>query len=344
MKAWELNGFGLEQLKLVEKSVPKPAGNELLVHVSAVSLNYRDKLLYDRLHNPDLRFPMIPVADAAGEVVEVGRDVTRFSAGDRIISHYATKWLDGEGHLDDSVHTLGNTISGALAEYIVLDEQAVVAKPDYLSDEEASTLPVAALTAWYALVEKGQLKAGQTVLIEGTGGVSIFGLQLASALGAKPIVTSSSDEKLARAKSLGAVHGINYVRLPDWEKAVLDFTAQEGVDHVLEVVGGDNLARSLAACESWRTNLRDRGPSRRDFEHRFVLLVSEESDLSRHWGCGAATRVRGDEQSTLTMQTTTRHRRRVSLCRCDLSVPSFGARRLRQGRDPRSGVIVLGGR
>ncbi len=249
MKAWEFNGFGLEQLKLVEKSVPKPAGNELLVHVSAVSLNYRDKLLYDGLHNPDLRFPMIPVADAAGEVVEVGRDVTRFSAGDRIISHYATKWLDGEGHLDDSVHTLGNTISGALAEYIVLDEQAVVAKPDYLSDEEASTLPVAALTAWYALVEKGQLKAGQTVLIQGTGGVSIFGLQLASALGAKPIVTSGSDEKLARAKSLGAVHGINYVRLPDWEKAVLDFTAQEGVDHVLEVVGGDNLARSLAAAK-----------------------------------------------------------------------------------------------
>ena len=249
MKAWELNGFGLEQLKLVEKSVPKPAGNELLVHVSAVSLNYRDKLLYDGLHNPDLRFPMIPVADAAGEVVEVGRDVTRFSAGDRIISHYATKWLDGEGHLDDSVHTLGNTISGALAEYIVLDEQATVAQPDYLSDEEASTLPVAALTAWYALVEKGQLKAGQTVLIQGTGGVSIFGLQLASALGAKPIVTSSSDEKLARAKSLGAVHGINYVRLPDWEKAVLDFTAQEGVDHVLEVVGGDNLARSLAAAK-----------------------------------------------------------------------------------------------
>jgi NADPH:quinone reductase-like Zn-dependent oxidoreductase len=249
MKAWEFNGFGLRQLKLVEKSVPKPAGNELLVHVSAVSLNYRDKLLYDGLHNPDLRFPMIPVADAAGEVVEVGRDVTRFSAGDRIISHYATKWLDGEGHLDDSVHTLGNTISGALAEYIVLDEQAVVAKPDYLSDEEASTLPVAALTAWYALVEKGQLKAGQTVLIQGTGGVSIFGLQLASALGAKPIVTSSSDEKLARAKSLGAVHGINYVRLPDWEKAVLDFTAQEGVDHVLEVVGGDNLARSLAAAK-----------------------------------------------------------------------------------------------
>jgi NADPH:quinone reductase-like Zn-dependent oxidoreductase len=119
----------------------------------------------------------------------------------------------------------------------------------YLSEEEASTLPVAALTAWYALVEKGQLKTGQTVLIQGTGGVSVFGLQLASALGAKAIVTSSSEEKLARAKSLGAIHGINYVRVPHWEKAVLDFTAQEGVDHVLEVVGGDNLGRSLAAVK-----------------------------------------------------------------------------------------------
>jgi NADPH:quinone reductase-like Zn-dependent oxidoreductase len=156
---------------------------------------------------------MIPVADAAGEVVEVGRDVTRFRAGDRIITHYATRWLDGEGHVDDSLHTLGNTISGALAEYIVLDEQAAVAKPDYLSDEEASTLPVAALTAWYALAEKGHLKEGQTVLIQGTGGVSIFGLQLATALGAQTIVTSSSDEKLVRAKSLGAAHGINYSRV-----------------------------------------------------------------------------------------------------------------------------------
>jgi NADPH:quinone reductase-like Zn-dependent oxidoreductase len=249
MKAWELNGFGLEHLKIAEKAVPKPAPNELLVRIGAVSLNYRDKLLYDGLHNPDLHFPMIPVADAAGEVVETGKDVTRFRPGDGIISHYATKWLDGAGHCDDSVHTLGNTIQGALAEYIVLDEQAAVAKPGYLSDEEASTLPVAALTAWYALVEKGQLKTGQTVLIQGTGGVSVFGLQLASALGAKAIVTSSSEEKLARAKSLGAIHGINYVRVPNWEKAVLDLTAQEGVDHVLEVVGGDNLGRSLAAVK-----------------------------------------------------------------------------------------------
>jgi NADPH:quinone reductase-like Zn-dependent oxidoreductase len=136
-----------------------------------------------------------------------------------------------------------------LAEYIVLDEQALVAKPDYLTDDEAATLPIAALTAWYALVEKAELKEGQTVLIQGTGGVSIFGLQLATALGAKAIVTSSSEEKLARAKALGAVHGINYARVPNWEEAVLDLTSQKGVDHVLEVVGGDSLARSIKAVK-----------------------------------------------------------------------------------------------
>jgi NADPH:quinone reductase-like Zn-dependent oxidoreductase len=239
----------LEHLKLVEKQIPNPAPNEALIRINAVSLNYRDKLLSDGLYNPAMRFPLIPVADGAGQVVETGKNVTRFRAGDRVITHYATRWIDGPPQADRSVHTLGNTISGALAEYIVLDEQALVAKPDYLADEEASTLPVAAVTAWYALVEKGQLKAGQTVLIQGTGGVSVFGLQLATALGAKVIVTSSSEEKLARAKALGAMHGINYSRVPNWEEAVLDLTSQQGVDHVLEVVGGGSLARSIKAVK-----------------------------------------------------------------------------------------------
>jgi len=249
MKAWELHGFGLEHLKLAEKQIPRPAPNEALIRISAVSLNYRDKLLSDGSYNPAMRFPLIPVADGAGEVVETGKNVTRFRAGDRVITHYATRWIDGPPQADRSVHTLGNTLSGALAEYIALDERALVAKPDYLADEEASTLPVAAVTAWYALVEKGQLKAGQTVLIQGTGGVSVFGLQLATALGAKVIVTSSSEEKLARAKALGAVHGINYSRIPNWEEAVLDLTSQQGVDHVLEVVGGGSLARSINAVK-----------------------------------------------------------------------------------------------
>lgn len=249
MKAWELNGFGLQHLRLTDRPVPKPAANEVLVRVDAVSLNYRDKLIYDGIYNPNLRFPVVQGADASGEVMEIGKEVTRFRVGDRVVTHYATRWLDGEPQGHESEHTLGNTISGALTEFIALDEQAFVSKPEYLTSQEASTLPVAALTAWMALVEKGQLKPGQTVLIQGTGGVSIFGLQLATALGAKAIVTSSSDEKLARAKALGAVHGINYSQRPDWEEAVLKLTDQKGVDQVLEVVGGDNLSRSVTATK-----------------------------------------------------------------------------------------------
>lgn len=249
MKAWELHGFGKENLKLVDKPIPQPGPNELLLRIGAVSLNYRDRLLAEGLYNPHLRFPIVQVADATAEVVDAGKNVTRFRTGDRIITQYATKWIDGEPKGDEFVHSLGNTISGALAEYIVLDEQAVVPAPEYLSDEEASTLPCAALTAWYALVEKGQLQAGQTVLIQGTGGVSIFGLQITSALGANVIVTSSSDEKLERVKSLGATHGINYARVPDWENAALGLTSQKGVDQILEVVGGKNLAQSLTAIK-----------------------------------------------------------------------------------------------
>jgi NADPH:quinone reductase-like Zn-dependent oxidoreductase len=141
---------------------------------------------------------------------------------------------------------LGNTIQGALAEYLVLDQQALVEAPGYLSDEEAASLACAGLTAWYSLVEKGQLKADQTVLVQGTGGVSIFGLQIASALGARVLVTSSSEAKLERAKALGASEGINYTR-SEWEKEVLKLTAQEGVDHILEVAGGKSLAQSIAA-------------------------------------------------------------------------------------------------
>lgn len=249
MKAWELRGVGRENLVLTDKPVPLVGPTDVLVRVGAVSLNYRDKLLVEGLYNPNLRFPIIQVADAVGEVVEVGRNVSRFRKGDRIITLYATKWIDGEPQGDENTHTLGSTISGALAEYIVLDEQAAVRAPEYLTDEEAAALPCAALTAWYALMDRGQLKAGQTVLVQGTGGVSLFGLQIASAIGAEVIVTSSSDEKLDRAKRMGAAHGINYTRVPDWENAALALTAQKGVDHILEVVGGKNLGQSLKAIK-----------------------------------------------------------------------------------------------
>ena len=214
-----------------------------------MSLNYRDKMLVEGQYNPAMSFPMTQVADASGEVAEVGKDVTRFTTGERVITHYATTWIDGQPKGDEAMHTLGNTIQGALAEYLVLDQEALAHAPGYLNDEEAAALPCAGITAWYALVEKGQLKAKQTVLVQGTGGVSLFGMQIASALGAEIIVTSSSDEKLERAKALGATQGINYARTPAWEKEVLRLTAEKGADHILEVVGGKSLAQSMVAAK-----------------------------------------------------------------------------------------------
>jgi len=250
VKAWQLHGYGIENLRRTcDLPVPQPGSHELLVRIAAVSLNYRDKLVVEGFYNPNVRFPMIQVADAVGEVVGMGSDVSRFRKGDRVITLYATKWIDGEPQGDENTHTLGSTISGALAEYIVLDENAVVFAPQDLSDEEAAALPCAAVTAWYALVEKGRLEAGQTVLVQGTGGVSLFGLQIASALGATVIVTSRSDEKLERAKKLGAAHGVNYACVPEWENAVLELTSGKGVDHILEVVGGKNLGQSLKAIK-----------------------------------------------------------------------------------------------
>lgn len=247
MKAWELRGFGRENLKLTDKPIPRPGPTEVLVRVSAVSLNYRDKLVVEGLYNPAMSFPITQVADAVGEVVEVGKDVTRFKNGQRVMTLYATRWADGDPDGDENTHTLGNTIQGALAEYVLLDQQAFVLASSYLSDEEAASIPCAGVTAWQALIEKGQLKAGQTILVQGTGGVSLFGLQIAKSLGAHTIVTSSSDEKLERVKALGSMEGINYTRNPEWEKEALRLTSGRGVDQILEVVGGKSVERSITA-------------------------------------------------------------------------------------------------
>jgi NADPH:quinone reductase-like Zn-dependent oxidoreductase len=247
MKAWQLTAFGRENLKLNDVPQPTPGPGEALVRISAVALNYRDKLLYDGNYNPRLEFPITQVADAVGEVVAVGPNVSRVKVGDRVVTSYCTRWIDGEPTSKESMYSLGNVIPGALAEYLVLTENALAVAPSYLTDEEAAALPCAALTAWYSLVEKGGLKSGDTVLVQGTGGVSIFGLQIASALGATVIATSSSDDKLERAKSLGAKHTINYKQNPAWEDEALAITGKRGVDHILEVVGGPNLARTIKA-------------------------------------------------------------------------------------------------
>src|SRR5580765_822049 len=247
MKAWQLQAFGRENLSLNNIPEPTPGAGEALVRISSVSLNYRDKLLYDGTYNPHLTFPITQVADAVGEVVALGPNTTRLKVGDRVVTSYCTRWIDGAPTNKESLYTLGNTLPGALAEYLVLTENALAVAPAYLTNDEAAALPCAGLTAWYALVEKGGLTAGQTVLVQGTGGVSLYGLQIAAALGATVIVTSSSDEKLARAKALGATHTINYKNNPDWQDEALALTNKQGVDHILEVVGGPNLARSIKA-------------------------------------------------------------------------------------------------
>ncbi|WP_336758096.1 zinc-dependent alcohol dehydrogenase family protein [Paenibacillus sp. USHLN196] len=248
MKAWQKQGVGLENLKLVDLEIPTPGPKQILVKVKAVSLNFRDKSIMDGDYLPDLMSkPFVPVSDAAGVVVSVGSDVTRFKDGDRVVSHLYTKWIDGAPSQDYAPTAIGGPNNGGLAEYMLLDEDAAVMSPSNMTDEEASTLPIAALTVWFSLVEYGKIKAGDTVLVQGTGGVSIFAIQMASALGAKVIVTTSSDEKGERVRKLGAKNIINYVKTPDWEKEVLKLTNGEGAQHIIEVVGGSSINRSIDA-------------------------------------------------------------------------------------------------
>jgi NADPH:quinone reductase-like Zn-dependent oxidoreductase len=197
-----------------------------------------------------VRENVIPLSDGAGEVVEVGAGVLRVKVGDKVAGCFFQRWPGGEMTPDAGTSALGGAIDGMLAEYVVLEEDGVVKIPEHLSLEEGATLPCAGVTAWNAIVQHAKLIAGQTVLLQGTGGVSIFGLQLAHAMGITAIVTSSSDEKLARAKALGAACVINYKTTPEWDKAAVEFTGGRGVDHVLEVGGAETLTRSFSAIRA----------------------------------------------------------------------------------------------
>lgn len=250
MKAWQLQAFGLENLKLVITDVPQPGPHEVLVKVGAVSLNFRDKAIVDGFYEPEvIPKPLIPVSDAAGTIVKIGDQVTRFKVGDRVTSHLYSRWIDGEPAHNEPDYCFGAPLPGGLAEYMIMHEQSAVAAPDSLSDEQAATLPIAALTAWYSLVSYGNLKAGETVVIQGTGGVSIFGIQIAHALGARVIATTSSDIKGMQARAFGADEIINYSKTPDWAAEVLKLTGGKGADQLLEVVGGDGLNDSILATK-----------------------------------------------------------------------------------------------
>jgi len=248
MKAYELQQFGIDVLTLTEKPDPQPGLRQVIVSVRAVSLNYRDLMVVKGTYNPRLKLPMIPFSDGAGEVVAVGSEVKSFKPGDRVIGTFFQNWTGGEPN-ETKARTAkgGGDQPGMLAELVALEETGVIDCPEHLSYEEAATLPCAGLTAWNAVVDKGQTKAGDTVLVQGTGGVSIFAAQFAKMHGARVIATSSSDEKLARLATMGITDGINYKTNPDWDKAAKELNGGAGIDHIVEVGGAGTLERSLKA-------------------------------------------------------------------------------------------------
>ena len=248
MKAMQIQeAFGLENLLLVERSRPEPGEGEVLVRMQAASLNYRDLLMVQGAYNPRQPLPLIPCSDGVGEVVAVGDGVDSVEVGDRVITLFCQGWLAGDPPLDGLRHTLGGPLDGTLAEYMVLPESGVIEAPEHLSDVEAATLTCAGLSAWSAVSTLGGTREGDTVLVLGTGGVAIFALQFAQLLGARAIVTSSSDAKLERARDLGAAETINYKDTPDWGKAVKGLTDGQGVDLVVEVGGAETLPESIKA-------------------------------------------------------------------------------------------------
>jgi NADPH:quinone reductase-like Zn-dependent oxidoreductase len=245
--ALRLNAFGLDNLSIEPAPLHALGPTDVQVRLRAASLNYRDLMVVLGQYNPKMQLPRILGSDAAGEVVDVGDNVTLFNPGDRVCTLFFQDWLDGEIQPLTGKSALGGAIDGVFATERILPESGLIHAPAHLSFEEAATLPCAALTAWNALVEQGHLRAGQNVLVQGTGGVSLFAVQIARLSGATVILTSSSDEKLDRGRSLGAAHTINYKSTPDWDKSAKDLTHNIGVDHVVEVGGQGTITKSLNA-------------------------------------------------------------------------------------------------
>lgn len=248
MKSYQYHELGLKNLVLTDSPEPQPGSREAVVKFHAASLNYRDLLFAWGRYNPNPKFPAVPASDGAGEVVAIGKDVTRWKPGDRVCPIFMQGWIEGEpseGHARTALG--GGDLAGVLREYGAFHENGLVRIPAHLSFEEAASLPCAAVTAWNALVQLGNVTAGDTVLILGTGGVSIFALQFAKMHGARVIATSSSDSKLERVRKLGADETINYRKTPDWDKEVLRLTDGIGVDHVVEVGGAGTLPKSVNA-------------------------------------------------------------------------------------------------
>ncbi len=249
MKVYQIKEFGIENLDLVERDEPTPKAGEILVRFRAASLNYRDLLMVKGAYNPKLKLPLVPFSDGAGEVAAVGENVSKWKAGDRVCPIFMQGWTDGEVTNENARTALGGDLDGCLREFGVFDENGLVRIADHLSYEEAATLPCAAVTAYHALFVSGGLKQNDSVLLQGTGGVSIFALQFASVYCERTIITSSSDEKLQKAEQLGANDLINYKKHENWDKVVLELTENRGVDHIIEVGGAGTMQRSLKSVK-----------------------------------------------------------------------------------------------
>jgi len=250
MRVWQISSFGIDSLEFAERPTPEPGPGQVVVKIHAISLNFRDLLMVKGLYNPKLKLPRIPCSDGAGEVIALGPGVSQWKPGDRVAGIFMQNWQDGPPTPAKVRGALGGDIDGTLAEFVVFNENGLVPIPDHLSYQEAATLPCAAVTAWHALVAEGGVKAGDAVLTQGTGGVSLFALQFARLAGARVLITSSSDAKLERAQRLGASDGINYKTTPDWEERVRERTGGTGVDHVIELGGAGTLGKSLRAVRT----------------------------------------------------------------------------------------------
>ncbi|WP_148715257.1 zinc-dependent alcohol dehydrogenase family protein [Chitinolyticbacter meiyuanensis] len=245
---WQMHGYGEQQLELVTTTLPEPGPGEVLVKVAAAALNYRDLLMIEHGMGLPLAFPQVPGSDMAGTVLAIGPGVNRVRVGQRVISTFWGDWHDGLVPPRDTWGTsLGGPLTGTLSQHVVIKADHLVAAPDTLDDPAASTLTCAGLTAWFALVDHGGIKGGDTVVVQGTGGVALWAAQIALAHGATVIATSGSTEKLARLAALGVQHGIDRHAHPEWSQQVRELTVGRGADHVLELVGGSNIQQSLAA-------------------------------------------------------------------------------------------------
>jgi NADPH:quinone reductase-like Zn-dependent oxidoreductase len=247
MKSWRISSFGIDNLEAFEAPIPQPNPGQVVIKVHAASLNYRDLMMVKGFYNPKMTLPRIPCSDGAGEIVEVGAEVSDFKIGERVAGIFMQRWIDGPPSAAKQKAAVGGDVDGMLAEYVVLDATGVVHLPEHLSYEEGATLPCAGVTAWNAVVTAAHTKPGDTVVIQGTGGVSIFALQFAKMLGARVLGTSGSDEKLDRARKLGLDAGLNYQENPNWADWVLAETGGEGADLIVEVGGAGTFAQSLKA-------------------------------------------------------------------------------------------------